>query len=95
MIKRRELIRIAESKGVPKSTIEKDWILGHSLDAIMNIENHTVDTVQMPMNRSIPGFLIPPEDRSQVQMFVTRLFNTRIKDMTYYQLLNRIHPMPT
>lgn len=38
MIKRRELIRIAESKGVPKTTIEKDWILGHFLDAIMNIE---------------------------------------------------------
>jgi len=37
MIKRRELIRIAESKGVPKSTIEKDWILGHFLDAIMCI----------------------------------------------------------
>ena len=38
MIKRTELIRIAESKGVPKTTIEKDWILGHFLDAIMNIE---------------------------------------------------------
>jgi predicted nucleotidyltransferase component of viral defense system len=38
MIKRREIVKIATSKGVPKSTIEKDWILGHFLDAIMSIE---------------------------------------------------------
>ncbi len=38
MIKRRELIRIAESKGVPKTTIEKDWILGHFLDAILSLD---------------------------------------------------------
>ena len=38
MIRRREIQKIAEGAGVPKSTIEKDWILGHFVDAIFSIE---------------------------------------------------------
>jgi predicted nucleotidyltransferase component of viral defense system len=38
MIKRKEIRKIAEESGVPKSTIEKDWIMGHFLDAIYSIK---------------------------------------------------------
>ena len=38
MIRRREIQKIAEGLGVPKSTIEKDWILGHLIDAIFSID---------------------------------------------------------
>lgn len=38
MISRRELRKISEEKGVPKSTIEKDWMLGYFLGAIFNIK---------------------------------------------------------
>ncbi len=34
MILQKEIISIAESKKLPKTTIEKDWALGHFLDAI-------------------------------------------------------------
>jgi len=38
MISRKEIQQKAEDKGVPPSIIEKDWILGHFLDAIYSIE---------------------------------------------------------
>mgnify|MGYP000972437495 CR=1 FL=1 len=34
MILQKDIISIAEEKGLTKSTIEKDWVLGHFLDAI-------------------------------------------------------------
>ncbi len=34
MILQKEIITIAEQKGVLKSTIDKDWVLGHFLGAI-------------------------------------------------------------
>ncbi len=34
MILQKEIAAIAEKKGVPKTTIDKDWALGHFLDAI-------------------------------------------------------------
>jgi predicted nucleotidyltransferase component of viral defense system len=34
MILQKEIITIAEEKGVLKSTIDKDWVLGHFLGAI-------------------------------------------------------------
>jgi len=37
MILKREIERIAEQKGVTKTTIDKDWILGHFVDAIFSI----------------------------------------------------------
>jgi predicted nucleotidyltransferase component of viral defense system len=37
MIRKREIEQIAEVQNVPKSTIDKDWVLGHFLDAIYSI----------------------------------------------------------
>lgn len=37
MILKREIERIAEQKQVPKATIDKDWVLGHFIDAIFSI----------------------------------------------------------
>jgi predicted nucleotidyltransferase component of viral defense system len=37
MILQREIITIATQKGVVKSTIDKDWALGHFIDAIFSI----------------------------------------------------------
>lgn len=37
MILKREIERIAKQKGVTKTTIDKDWILGHFVDAIFSI----------------------------------------------------------
>ena len=37
MILKREIERIAEQKTVAKSTIDKDWVLGHFIDAIFSI----------------------------------------------------------
>jgi predicted nucleotidyltransferase component of viral defense system len=37
MILQKEIISIAESKKLPKTTIDKDWALGHFLDAIYSI----------------------------------------------------------
>lgn len=37
MILKKEVEKLAEEKGVAKSTIDKDWILGHFLDAIFSI----------------------------------------------------------
>lgn len=38
MILKREIERIAEAKQVAKTTIDKDWVLGHFIDAIFSIE---------------------------------------------------------
>ena len=38
MILKKEIERLAEQHGVAKSTIDKDWVLGHFLDAIFSIE---------------------------------------------------------
>ncbi len=38
MILQKEIAAIAEQKKVPKSTIEKDWALGHFLDAIFSVQ---------------------------------------------------------
>lgn len=37
MIKKKEVEKKAELLNVPKSTIDKDWVLGHFLDAIYSI----------------------------------------------------------
>jgi predicted nucleotidyltransferase component of viral defense system len=37
MIRKREIEQKAEVQNVPKSTIDKDWVLGHFLDAIYSI----------------------------------------------------------
>lgn len=37
MIRKREVEQKAEAQNVPKSTIDKDWILGHFIDAIFSI----------------------------------------------------------
>ena len=37
MILKREIETLAEEKGVAKSTIDKDWVLGHFLDAIFSM----------------------------------------------------------
>lgn len=36
MILKKEIESVAEEKGVPKSTIDKDWVLGHFIDAIFS-----------------------------------------------------------
>lgn len=38
MILKKEIEKIAEDEGVTKSTIDKDWVLGHVLDAIFSIK---------------------------------------------------------
>lgn len=45
MILKREIERIAEKKGVAKSTIDKDWVLGHFVDAIFSIPELRTDLV--------------------------------------------------
>ncbi len=37
MILKKEIEKLAEEKGVAKSTIDKDWVLGHFIDAIFSI----------------------------------------------------------
>jgi predicted nucleotidyltransferase component of viral defense system len=37
MILKREIEKIAEQKGVAKTTIDKDWVLGHFTDAIFSV----------------------------------------------------------
>jgi predicted nucleotidyltransferase component of viral defense system len=37
MILQKEIVTIATQKGVVKSTIDKDWALGHFIDAIFSI----------------------------------------------------------
>jgi len=37
MILQREIAAIAQEKNVAKLTIDKDWVLGHFLDAIFSI----------------------------------------------------------
>ena len=36
MILKREIEQYAEANGVAKSTIDKDWVLGHLIDAIFS-----------------------------------------------------------
>ena len=38
MIKQKEIIRLAEKYGIPKSTIDTDWVLGHFLNAFFDNE---------------------------------------------------------
>lgn len=38
MIKQREIAEIANTKNVPKTTIDKDWVLGHFLNAMYSFE---------------------------------------------------------
>ena len=37
MILKKEIEKHAEEKGVPKTTIDKDWVLSHFIDAIFSI----------------------------------------------------------
>jgi predicted nucleotidyltransferase component of viral defense system len=37
MIRKWEVEQKAEAQNVPKSTIDKDWILGHFMDAIYSV----------------------------------------------------------
>ena len=63
-------------------------------DSSLIAQGEPIQKTQLPMNRSLPGFLIPPEDRKEVGSFLEMLFNEHVDGMTYYQLLNRIHPLP-
>lgn len=38
MILKKEIERLAEQQGVAKSTIDKDWVLGHFIDAIFSVD---------------------------------------------------------
>lgn len=38
MILQRDIIKIAEIQGIPKSTVDKDWALGHFIDAVYSID---------------------------------------------------------
>ncbi len=38
MIIQKEIINISKEKGVPKTTIDKDWVLGHFLNAMFSFE---------------------------------------------------------
>ncbi len=38
-MKQKEIIRIAENAGVPPSTIDKDWVLGHVLNSMFSFED--------------------------------------------------------
>jgi len=40
MILKREIEKFAEQKGVAKSTIDKDWVLGHFVDAIFSVPEY-------------------------------------------------------
>lgn len=37
MILKREIEKIAEQRKVAKATIDKDWVLGHFIDAIFSL----------------------------------------------------------
>jgi predicted nucleotidyltransferase component of viral defense system len=37
MIRKKEIETKAEEQYIPKSTIDKDWVLGHFIDAIFSI----------------------------------------------------------
>lgn len=37
MILKREIEKVAEQKGVARTTIDKDWVLGHFIDAIFSV----------------------------------------------------------
>ena len=39
MILKKEIEQLAEQQGVAKSTIDKDWVLGHFIDAIFSVED--------------------------------------------------------
>jgi predicted nucleotidyltransferase component of viral defense system len=39
MILQREIAAIAQDKNIAKLTIDKDWVLGHFLDAIYSIDS--------------------------------------------------------
>ncbi len=38
-MKQKDIIRIANEKGVPKTTIDKDWVLGHFLNAMYSFDD--------------------------------------------------------
>jgi len=38
MILQKDIIKIAQSQGVPKTTVDKDWVLGHFIDTIFSID---------------------------------------------------------
>jgi hypothetical protein len=37
VILKREIEKVAEQKGVARTTIDKDWVLGHFIDAIFSV----------------------------------------------------------
>ncbi len=45
MILKKEIERISAQKGVAKSTIDKDWVLGHFIDAVFSISECRNDLV--------------------------------------------------
>lgn len=45
MILKKEIEKISAQKGVTKSTIDKDWVLGHFIDAIFSIQECRDDLV--------------------------------------------------
>jgi len=49
---------------------------------------------EIPMNRSLPGFLVPPEDKREVNPFLSMLFQKHVDGITFYQLMDQIRPMP-
>lgn len=49
----------------------------------------------MPATRPLPGFLIPPEDREEVNAFLSRLFNTKIDGIPFHEHCSTLRPMPS
>jgi len=57
--------------------------------------NEGVAKTEMPATKPLPGFLIPPEDREEVNAFLSRLFNAKIGDRVFLQILSAIRPLPS
>ena len=53
-----DIIKIANEKNVPKTTIDKDWVLGHLLNAFYSFVDNRVNFIFK--NENLP---LPPDRR--------------------------------
>jgi len=49
----------------------------------------------MPATRPLPGFLIPPEDREEVNAFLSRLFSSKIDGRMFHEAVSGLRPLPS
>jgi Fe-S-cluster containining protein len=61
-------------------------------EAYANGEN--MGSVPMPNTRSLPGFLIPPEDQQEVSAFLSRLFSIKIDGVPFLEVCSDLRPLP-